>query len=192
MLLPKTSIVLIRHAESEGNAGKVMQGCGEYPLSETGKRQAKSVSPALGGWSITTVAASKLSRAQDTALLAAGRLDKVDGRLDERGAGPWEGILRAELEALHPGCLQDDDLRPDGFEPAAEVARRMYAACAELVKTGGLVVAFTHGAALRILSRGLCGDGRRFVHLEGLCLGEDLSVLGRVKLLETGTTTWAD
>lgn len=179
----ETCIVLLRHAESEGNAGKIMQGCGEYPLSVLGREQAAAAFAILAEWPITMVAASDLSRAQDTAKLAAGRLDVVDPRLRERNAGPWEGRPRGELEALHPGALEDDDLRPDGFESSADVAHRMRAACYDLGDLDGLAVAFTHGASLRVLARDLGGDGRRFAHLEGLCLGADLSMLGRIFLL---------
>lgn len=181
-----TRLVLVRHAESEGNAGKIIQGCGEYPLSDRGREQATTAFPVLATWQVTVVAASDLSRAQDTAMLATGRLDVVDARLRERDAGPWEGRPRAELEALHPGALEDDDRRPDGFEPAVDVGHRMRAACVDLAAKDGLVVAFTHGAALRVLARELGADGARFAHLEGLCLGEDLSVLGRVRLLHEG------
>jgi probable phosphoglycerate mutase len=163
-----------------------MQGCGEYPLSALGREQATAVFPVLAEWPVTMVAASDLSRAQDTAMLATGRLDVIDARLRERGAGAWEGRPRAELEALHPGALEDDDLRPDGFEPAVDVGHRMRDACVNLAAKDGLVVAFTHGAALRVLARELGADGARFAHLEGLYLGEDLSVLGRVRLLSDG------
>jgi broad specificity phosphatase PhoE len=182
----RTRLVLVRHAESEGNVAKIMQGCGEYPLSALGRQQAATVSPVLAAWPVTVVAASDLSRAQDTAILATGRLDVVDARLRERGAGPWEGRTRAEIAALYPGALEDDGLRPEGFEPSAEVGHRMRAACADLTGNDGLVVVFTHGAALRVLARELGTDGSRFAHLEGLFLGDDFSVLGRIRLLREG------
>jgi probable phosphoglycerate mutase len=157
-----------------------MQGGGEYPLSAFGKKQAATAHRTLAGWPLTLVAASDLSRAQDTALLAARRLDIVDARLRERDAGVWEGRPRAELEAQHPGALENDHLRPAVFEPTSDVVARMRAACDDLTSHDGLVVAFTHGAVLRELARELGDRGDRFAHLEGLCLGEDLTVLGRI------------
>lgn len=163
-----------------------MQGAGEYPLSTRGREQAIAAFPTLAAWPLTLVAASDLSRAQDTALLATGRLDTVDVRLRERSAGPWEGKPRAELEALHPGALENDSLRPDGFETTSNVEHRMRAASEDLASHGGLAVAFTHGAALRVLARALGADDRRFGHLEGLCLRADLTPLGRVPILNEG------
>jgi probable phosphoglycerate mutase len=182
-----TRLVLLRHAESEGNAGKIMQGGGEYPLSEHGRRQAAAAAAALAAWPLTLVVASDLSRAKDTAVLTAGRVDVVDARLRERGAGPWEGRPRAELESAHPGALEDDALRPDGFEFATAVVARMRDACSELVANPGLVVAVTHGAVLRLLAGDLGASAERFRHLEGLCLGPDLTVLGRIGPLDERT-----
>lgn len=173
-----TRLLLIRHAESEGNAGKIMQGAGEYPLSARGRQQALLAAPRIASLPLTLVAASDLSRARDTALLTTGRVDLLDPRLRERGAGDWEGRTRAEMEATHPGSLEDDRLRP-GFEPRPDVFARMDAACRDLLTTPGLVAAFTHGAVMRLFEAHLGGPGDRFTHLEALCLGEDMSVLGR-------------
>ena len=38
--MPEPRLYLVRHAESEGNARKITQGAGEYPLSEMGRTQA--------------------------------------------------------------------------------------------------------------------------------------------------------
>ena len=34
------NFLIVRHGQSEGNAAKILQGRGEYPLSETGRSQA--------------------------------------------------------------------------------------------------------------------------------------------------------
>jgi glucosyl-3-phosphoglycerate phosphatase len=179
-------LYLVRHAESEGNAGKIMQGAGEYPLSETGRTQALRAAPLIRALCPSLVVASDLARARDTALLAAGRLDRTDPRLRERGAGPWEGRPRAELEAAHPGALEDDALRPEGFEAAGDVVARMRSAATELLEHAGVVVAVTHGAVLRLLEKDLGGTGARFSHLEALVLGPGLAIASRVDFLPVG------
>lgn len=84
------------------------------------------------------------------------------------------------MERLHPGSLEDDARRPAGFEEEESVVTRMSDACSDLVTRQGLVVAFTHGAVLRSLCASLGAGRKRFSHLEGLCLGDDLKVLGRI------------
>lgn len=185
--MSKHLLYLVRHAESEGNAGKIMQGAGEYPLSVEGQRQARSAAGAVSLIAPTFVASSDLTRASDTALLAAGRIDLTDPRLRERGAGVWEGRLRAELEELHPGSLKDDSLRPEGFEDQEEVIRRMRAAAADLLNREETVMAFTHGAVMRTLERHLGGSGARFGHLEALILKPGLVISGRTTLLDEKT-----
>lgn len=129
---------------------------------------------------------SDLSRAVDTALLTTGRVDRTDSRLRERGAGQWEGVPRSSLEAAHPGALEDDALRPDGFEDARDVVDRMRSAADELLDHNGVVVAITHGAVLRLFEKDLTGTVTRFGHLEALVIGPGLVVMGRANFLYLG------
>lgn len=186
--MPKTRLYLVRHAESVGNDRKIMQGAGEYPLSAMGRTQALQAGSMVATLCPSLVVASDLARARDTALLAVGRVDRTDPRLRERGAGSWEGRLRSDLEDAHPGALEDDALRPEGFEPARDVVARMRVAATELLEHGGVVVAITHGAVLRLLEKDLGGTGARFSHLEALVLGPGLVIVSRVNLLVAGDT----
>jgi broad specificity phosphatase PhoE len=184
--MPKPRLYLIRHAESEGNARKIMQGAAEYPLSDEGRAQALRAAAHIHALDPLLVVSSDLARAVDTALLTTGRVDRKDLRLRERGAGPWEGVPRSSLEAAHPGALEDDALRPDGFEDARDVVARMRAAATELLDLSCVVVAITHGAVLRALEKDLTGTGARFGHLEALVLGPGLVVIGRADFLHSG------
>jgi broad specificity phosphatase PhoE len=184
--MPEPRLYLVRHAESEGNALKIMQGAGEYPLSEEGRTQALSAAEKLGVVAPSLMVASDLARAIDTAVLMSGRVDHTDPKIRERGAGQWEGLSRSSLEAAHPGALEDDALRPDGFEDAEDVVARVRAVATELLEHNGVVVAVTHGAVLRLLEKDLTGTGSRFGHLEALVLGPGLSVIGRANFLHSG------
>ena len=179
-------LYLIRHAESEGNARKIMQGSGEYPLSAEGRAQALSASANIRALDPLLVVSSDLARAADTALLVTGRVDYTDPRLRERGAGQWEGLPRSSLEAAHPGALEDDALRPDGFEDARDVVARMRGAATDLLNHSGVVVAITHGAVLRLLEKNLTNTGARFGHLEALVLGPGLVIVGRANFIHPG------
>jgi broad specificity phosphatase PhoE len=184
--MPEPRLYLMRHAESEGNAGKIMQGAGEYPLSEAGRAQARRAALLIGTICPSLVVASDLARAKDTALLVTGRVDRTDPRLRERGAGLWEGRPRSALEAAYPGALENDTLRPEGFEAAGDVVTRMRDVSSELLEHAGVVVAVTHGAVLRLLEKDLGGSGARFSHLGALVLGPDLVIVGRVDFLVAG------
>jgi probable phosphoglycerate mutase len=174
-------LYLVRHAESVGNQDRIMQGVQEYPLSAAGRAAAGAAGPAMRALCPDRVVSSDLSRAVDTAILALGRVDLLDQRLRERSAGPWEGVPRAVLEAAHPGALEDDARRPEGFEPVDAVVSRMIAACQELLTQQGRTVAITHGGSLRLLATALNVPGRRFEHLEGLVIGGAVQVIDRCR-----------
>ena len=60
-------LLLIRHAESEGNAQGRLQGRKEYPLSERGITQAAALAERLTPVPIAAVYASPIRRAAETA-----------------------------------------------------------------------------------------------------------------------------
>lgn len=179
-------LILIRHAESEGNADNIMQGSRNYPLSKTGSLQAKRAADSIKSLAPAEVVSSPLSRAYDTAYTVFSRVDRVDDRLTERSAGSWEGVPRDVFEKKNPGALQDDLLRPNDFESELDVAQRMTKACMECLTSQGLSMLFTHGASMRILDKSLGGSGTRFNHLDALCLDGDLRVVGRIAFLPQG------
>ena len=61
------TLLLLRHGESEGNVLRVIQGWRDYPLSERGHRQAGYAADRLASVGATTLYASPLARAADTA-----------------------------------------------------------------------------------------------------------------------------
>jgi broad specificity phosphatase PhoE len=105
-------ILIVRHGESVGNAEGRMQGHRDYPLSETGQRQARLLAAWLAerqmGWDVAYC--SPLARARQTAELLAehvpGPAPSVDDALAELRAGSLEGLTREEILELHPGFLQ--------------------------------------------------------------------------------------
>ena len=88
------------------------------------------------------------------------------------------------MEALYPGSLEDDTVKPDDFEPESEVIDRMLKGLWEVRSYSGLSIIVGHGATLRLLDRKLNGDGNRFKYLEGLIFDEELNILSRIKTLE--------
>ncbi len=104
-------ILIVRHAESEGNAAGRMQGRRDPPLTELGRSQAN----ALGGWLATlgvswdVTYASPQARAWETARivtrLAAAPAPEPEPLLQEIAAGELEGLTREEMIEKFPSFL---------------------------------------------------------------------------------------
>ena len=60
-------LLLIRHAESQGNHEGRLQGRKEFPLTERGIRQAELLAERMSKWPVSAVYSSPIRRAHDTA-----------------------------------------------------------------------------------------------------------------------------
>ena len=158
-------ILLIRHGETEWNLIRRYQGWGDSPLTARGVAQAEAIGRHLARLPEAVglpVVASPLGRARRTAeLIQAERDDPspvaIDERLKEISIGSWDGLDRAEIEALSPGIFMGAGYHewyfatPDG-ETYDEFAGRVGA---WLTETGGRdVIAVAHGIVTRV-ARGL-------------------------------------
>jgi probable phosphoglycerate mutase len=103
-------IYLVRHGQTEFNRERRIQGHVDSPLTELGLRQARAVGRLLrdlirepADWRIVS---SPLGRALATAEIVSAKLGGLpverDDRLKEMSWGPYDGRLRAELEAEEP------------------------------------------------------------------------------------------
>ncbi|MEM9034217.1 MAG: histidine phosphatase family protein [Actinomycetota bacterium] len=167
-----TRILLIRHGQSTWNAEGRWQGRANPPLSTLGEDQARHASTRLAEVGpIDGIGSSTLQRAiQTSEFLAAGAEIALIGRFagfDERSAGEWEGLTRAEIEEGYPGWL-DADRRPDGYETDASIEARGSATLLELAVAhpGKRIAAVSHGGTIGTLER-IGGDPwRRLANLE--------------------------
>lgn len=188
---PVTSLLLVRHGQSEWNADGRWQGQADPPLSALGEQQAVEATKQLNG--IDAVWASDLVRATRTAELVALELGVdvvVDARLRERHGGEWQGHTRDEIEARWPGYLVDGR-RPPSWEPDADVVERALDVCAAIAEAhpGATVLVVTHGGIVRTLERHLEDPedqllpnlGGRWVEVGGdtLRLGDRVLLLDR-------------
>jgi probable phosphoglycerate mutase len=162
-------LYVARHGETDWNAQLRWQGHTDVPLNETGRAQARALARSLRSSGVGGVVASDLSRAHETARIVAAELGLavayVDPGLRERAFGVFEGLTRAQCEALHAeawGAWLESKRPPSGGEAhEALTARVVTAVCrvAERVATEeapALVV--THGAALRALVTATTGE----------------------------------
>ena len=158
-----TRIIAIRHGETLWNAATRIQGQLDIPLNEVGHQQAQRLAHALKGEPITTVYASDLARACQTAayLASALRIDvQTETALRERGFGEFEGKTFAEIESTLPEQAmrwrkRDPDFAPAGGESLLALRSRVVEAAARLAAKhpSELIVMVGHGGVMDVLYR---------------------------------------
>jgi probable phosphoglycerate mutase len=99
-----TTLLLIRHGETEWNTLGKFQGCTDIDLSEDGIKQARLLNNRLKG-NFDYIYASPLSRAFETARILASDVDKeviVAPEIREINFGEWEGLTVHEIAKKYP------------------------------------------------------------------------------------------
>lgn len=152
-----TTLLLVRHGETDWNSERRWQGHADQPLNEVGRRQAREVAEQLAGRPIDAVYASDLSRAHETAEIIAGRLGlpvTTDERLREVDVGDWSGRLWSDIEVSDPAAVQrlDAGLKAwNGGESYEEMGARVVGAVLELAARhpGQTLLIVTHGGSMR-------------------------------------------
>jgi broad specificity phosphatase PhoE len=150
-----TTIVMVRHGETDWNRERRFQGRADQPLNEAGRGQALELAELLRGEPVSAVYTSPLRRARETAEILAVdfglRPQPLDALL-EIDVGAWEGLTIDEVRASYPGRA-DEDWRSgwDEGETYDELSRRVLPALVELgtKHEGGHVLAVTHAGPLR-------------------------------------------
>src|SRR6266516_4611482 len=88
-----TTLLLVRHGETDWNAAGRLQGHTDRPLNDFGRAQAKKLAEQLANDGITAIYASDLARARETAEIVA---ERIDADLREKNWGTWEGLTSGE------------------------------------------------------------------------------------------------
>ena len=151
----ETSVLLLRHAQSDWNVEGRWQGHADRPLSPEGRVAAERAGTLLPPF--PAVVSSDLTRARETARLvvgawACGSLAWVTPLLRERTVGPWEGLTREQIDLRWPGYLARHE-RPPGYEPDDSALRRLQTALGTLERDfrGDRVLCVTHGGLIHAL-----------------------------------------
>lgn len=166
-LAAPTRLCLVRHGETEWNAGRRIQGQIDIPLSARGHAQARATGNALRDEGFAAIYSSDLARARQTAE-ATAHLAQLPLRLlpglRERHYGVFQGLTHAEAEAHHPEAYarhhaRDPRFAPAGGESLLDLAARLHATIDAIVRrhAGEAVALFTHGGVLDILHRQATG-----------------------------------
>jgi probable phosphoglycerate mutase len=152
-----TTLVLVRHGETDWNRDNRFQGHADPPLNDTGRAQAQVLAANLGAVTFAAAYTSPLRRARETAeVLGAvlGLTPVADASLKEVDVGSWSGLTRTEVEARFPAgfarWLEGRDGWEDG-ETNDVIGARVVAG---LLKIGAAhpdtaVLAVTHGGPIR-------------------------------------------
>ncbi len=166
-------LVMLRHGQTEYNAGSRMQGQLDTDLSELGRAQAVAAAEVLAKRQPLVIVSSDLRRAYDTAVTLgeqAGVPVEVDKRLRETHLGDWQGLTHTEVDAIAPGARvawrEDARWAPHGGESRVDVADRSVPLVAELVgsqqgwgadESDRPVVLVAHGGLIAALTAALLG-----------------------------------
>jgi broad specificity phosphatase PhoE len=152
--------VLIRHGESTWNAAGLWQGHGDAPLSERGRRQARSLAVELAEEAPTRLLASDLARARETAEIVGCELGlavELEPGFRELDVGAWSGLTASEVRLRWPEEVArfragDPDLRAGGAESWSQLRTRALAAFERWAqRSTGCAAVVTHGGLLRML-----------------------------------------
>ena len=133
-------LVMLRHGQTEFNAGSRMQGQLDTDLSDLGRDQAVAAAEVLAKRQPLVIVSSDLRRALDTAVSLgerAGLPVLVDTRLRETHLGDWQGLTHGEVDAAAPGARlawrENARWAPHGGESRVDVAARSMPVVAELL-----------------------------------------------------------
>ncbi len=133
-------LVMLRHGQTEFNAGSRMQGQLDTDLTDLGQAQAVAAAEVLAKRQPLLIVSSDLRRAYDTAVALGERSDmpvRVDTRLRETHLGDWQGMTHSQVDAAAPGARlawrDDATWAPHGGESRIDVADRSLPLVAEIV-----------------------------------------------------------
>jgi broad specificity phosphatase PhoE len=138
----KTTVILIRHGETDWNVVRRFQGLSDIPLNATGRLQAGFAKNGLQDIELDAIYTSPLQRAAETAEIIRGDraipVYPVQG-LREMGIGEWEGLLVSEIDERYPGQYDlwrkaPTQIRLKGGEPYTETQKRAWKTFWEIVK----------------------------------------------------------
>jgi len=154
-------IILVRHGECSGNIENRFRGRLDYPLNETGLKQARELARALVEFRPARVYSSPLKRAMATASPLCEELGiEMETRegFNNIALGDWEGRLKSEIAIEYPHewnvWLTDPErLHLEGAETFRDVQARAYEALQELTAahSGDTIVVVSHRTTLKPL-----------------------------------------
>jgi broad specificity phosphatase PhoE len=160
--------LLIRHAESVGNAEGRFQGQRDYPLSPRGVEQALRLAARLQARKLDHIYASPLLRANHTAEIVAelhGMTVTPLPSVAEYDFGDLSGLTWSEIRERHPELAEAQRARGRGYVPwPGEEGRAIFRerVCAaiwalEQDHADETVAVFSHGGVIAVFCQSVLG-----------------------------------
>jgi probable phosphoglycerate mutase len=152
-----TTIVLVRHGETDWNRDRRFQGHADIPLNAAGLDQMRELADQLADQSFSVVYTSPLRRASESAELLAERLGvevRTSDALKEIDVGAWSGLTVHEVEERFPeGFARWVEWRCAGWsdgETYGELGRRVVDGLRQIADRhpGERVLGVTHGGPI--------------------------------------------
>lgn len=166
-----TTLYIIRHGQTDANAGRVIQGqLVDGPLNETGREQAVAVANRLSSETIDTIYCSTLRRARETAAAVRGHHPRANyvefPELMEMCWGVMEGqsfsnenrLFFERMKADWDTGLYDESV--DGGESINDVLKRANYSFEQISRQseGKTAAVVTHGRFIRVLLGSILND----------------------------------
>jgi 2,3-bisphosphoglycerate-dependent phosphoglycerate mutase len=180
-----STLLLLRHGQSQWNLENRFTGWSDVPLTERGRADAVLVGSALKGFSFDTAWSSRLQRANDTLSILLTEMGATlsferDSALNERHYGDLQGLNKAEIAEQYGQeqvqlWRRNYDTRPPNGESMADCERRtlpffMQYIFPSLAQGNNMIIA-AHGNSLRPIIKfleGLTPDAAATLEI-GLC-----------------------
>lgn len=149
-----TRLALLRHAPTEWNAARRLQGRADIPLSAAARATlaARRLPDDVTGFRCL---ASPLARTRETAALL-GQSAEIDRRLIEMDWGRYEGrtipdLRREQGQAFIANEARGLDFTPEGGESPRAVQKRVVPLLAEIAARREPTLAVTHRGVIRAI-----------------------------------------
>lgn len=157
---PSTTIIFIRHGETDYPEDKIYSENNGPLLNEGGRRQAERLGEWIKGEDIAAILVSPSKRTTETAIPIVKTLGleyKVLDELKERGFGIWEGLTFSEIENQYPDGLnrwKKDPIHytPENGESIIDLQKRVNYVVQYAVEEykGKKIIAVTHMGPIRV------------------------------------------
>jgi len=173
-----TTIILVRHGQTEWNRVERFRGRADVPLNETGLTQAEATGRRVAAqWRPSAIYTSPLSRSVKTAEAIARHHQleaQIHSGLADIDYGEWQGLTPEEARQRWPEDIDAWYSRPHmahipGGETLDDLRRRAMHTVNELAArhAGETIVLVGHTVINRIILLGVLGLGNhRFWHLK--------------------------
>ena len=147
-----TTLLLVRHGETDWNADGRLQGQTNRPLSEFGRRQAQRLADELAAEQLVAIYSSDLARARETAEIVGTRVGlpvTFDPDLREKDWGTWEGLTAVERDRV--------EFAGESTEAHQDRILRALRRISDSHPAGGSVLVVTHGGSMRRIQTAAMG-----------------------------------